>query len=161
LKPTADLAKQLQSERWFAALPENTVEDKKMKEVFRLSCVGCHNHNFTFRTKFDEKGWREIIAVMSRIGSYGYNSRANRAAGKKMEYFGDRLAAYLAKAWGPGPSPMKLTPRPRPTGDSTLVVIKEYDGPEPGYGLPLFNDGSDWSQGAVDYIDEQHLHTMN
>ena len=163
LKPLQEFEAQLSGDVWYAALPETTREDKRMKEVFRLACMGCHSQNFTLITRFDQKGWKDIITVMSRIGSYGYGdpvAAAKRPPNPLMVRFGDSLAAYLAKVRGPGPSPMKFTPR-RPKGDSTLMVVREYDGPEPGFGLPLYNDGSDWSQGAPDFMDEAHHHTMN
>lgn len=163
LKPLDDFAIQASGDVWFAALPETTREDKRMKEVFRLTCMGCHGISYTFLTKFDEKNWRTIIDVMSRAGGQGYGNpavAAKRAPHPIMVRFRDNLAAYLAKVRGPGPSAAKLTPR-RATGDSARAVIREYDVPEPGFGLPLYNDGSDWSKGAPDIMDEAHRHTMN
>jgi len=163
LTPLKDFEAQLSGNQWYAALPEETRQDRRMKEVFRLACMGCHSQNFTLISRYDQQGWKNIIDVMSRIGDYAYGDplvAEKRKPNPLMVRFGDELAAYLARARGPQPSPMKFAPR-RPTGDSTLAVIREYDGPEPGFGLPLFNDGSDWSQGAVDFMDEAHHHTMN
>ena len=39
------------------------------------------------------------------------------------------LAAYLARARGPGESAAKIVLRPRPTGETARVVFKEYDVP--------------------------------
>ena len=135
-----------------------------MKEVFRAACMGCHPQNFTLISRFDEAGWRNIISVMSRMHPYRYGTpeaAANREPNPIMVQFGDELAAWLAKVRGPGPSPMAFTPR-RPTGDSTLMIAREYDTPEPGFGLPFFNDGStDWALGPVDFMDESKHHAMN
>jgi streptogramin lyase len=163
LNALREFESQLSGHLWYSALPEDNQQDRRMKEVFRLACMGCHSQNFTLISRYDQQGWKNIIDVMSRIGSYAYGDpivAGKRSPNPVMLRFRDELSAYLAKARGPGPSTMKFTPR-RPTGDSTLAVIREYDAPEAGFGLPLFNDGSDWSQGAVDFMDEAHHHTMN
>ena len=164
LAPEADFHNQLTGSQWYAALPDGTREDRRMKEVFRAACMGCHPQNFTLISRFDEAGWRNIISVMSRMHPYRYGTpeaAANREPNPIMVQFGDELAAWLAKVRGPGPSPMAFTPR-RPTGDSTLMIAREYDTPEPGFGLPFFNDGStDWALGPVDFMDESKHHAMN
>ncbi len=164
LAPEGDFHNQLTGSQWYAALPDSTREDRRMKEVFRAACMGCHPQNFTLISRFDEAGWRNIISVMSRMHPYRYGTpeaAANREPNPIMVQFGDELAAWLAKVRGPGPSPMAFTPR-RPTGDSTLMIAREYDTPEPGFGLPFFNDGStDWALGPVDFMDESKHHAMN
>ena len=164
LAPEADFHNQLTGSQWYAALPDGTREDRRMKEVFRAACMGCHPQNFTLISRFDEAGWRNIISVMSRMHPYRYGTpeaAANREPNPIMVQFGDELAAWLAKVRGPGPSSMAFTPR-RPTGDSTLMIAREYDTPEPGFGLPFFNDGStDWALGPVDFMDESKHHAMN
>lgn len=164
LVPEADFHNQLTGSQWYAALPDGTREDRRMKEVFRAACMGCHPQNFTLISRFDEAGWRNIISVMSRMHPYRYGTpeaAANREPNPIMVQFGDELAAWLAKVRGPGPSSMAFTPR-RPTGDSTLMIAREYDTPEPGFGLPFFNDGStDWALGPVDFMDESKHHAMN
>ena len=163
LKTRKDFELQLPADRWLAALPEDTTENRRMKEVFRLACNGCHTHSFTLATRFDRKGWDNILTVMSRIGAYGYGDPANAAKATPspiIEKYKEPLAAWLTIMRGPGPSPMKFEPRPRPRGDAALMVVREYDLPEPGYGYPLFHDGSDWSDGPVDFMDHAHHHTM-
>ena len=164
LTPTADFHNQLTGSQWYAALPDGTREDLRMKEVFRAACMGCHPQNFTLISRFDEAGWRNIIDVMSRMHPYRYGTpaaAARRRPNAIMVHFRDELAVWLAKVRGPGPSPMTFTPR-RPTGDSTLMIAREYDAPEPGFGLPFFNDGStDWALGPVDFMDESKHHAMN
>ena len=63
---------QLPGDRWVAALPEDTPEDRRMKTVFRSMCGGCHSQNTALLTRFDEQGWLNIITVMSRIATSGY-----------------------------------------------------------------------------------------
>jgi streptogramin lyase len=161
LKTTQDFTAQLPGDVWSVALTEDTPQDRKMKEVFRMACVGCHAQNFTLQNRFDAAGWEKIIEVMSRTGIYGPGPGEDAAPNPLMQYYKKELAAYLAKNRGPGPSPMKFKPRPRPTGESTLMVVTDYDAPSQGFGLPLFNDGSDWSQGAPDKLDDAHHHVIN
>ena len=47
---------QLPGDRWVAALPEDTAEDRRMKTVFRSMCGGCHSQNTALLTRFDEQG---------------------------------------------------------------------------------------------------------
>jgi streptogramin lyase len=132
-----------------------------MKEVFRLSCGGCHNQNMALKDRLDEHGWKTMIELMSRIATSGYGSSDDADPNPLFEYYKDELAAYLAKARGPAPSTMKLTPRPRPRGDETLVVIREYDTVQPGTGLPLFDDGSLWQLGAPAKLDVKNHHSID
>jgi streptogramin lyase len=64
-----------------------------------------------------------------------------------IDFHQKELAAYLARARGPGDSSMKFNLRPRPTGEAARVVFKEYDFPLEG-GHVASNDGSDWSLGT-------------
>ena len=160
---------QLPGDRWVAALPEDTPEDLRMKTVFRSMCGGCHSQNTALLTRFDEQGWLNIITVMSRIATSGYVAspmspglaREDRAPSPLMDYYKERLAAYLAKVRGPGPSLMHFEPRPRPTGDAVLVVIREYDTPGQGYGLPDWESGSNWIEGAPSKTNRTNHHAMD
>lgn len=160
---------QLPGDRWVAALPEDTPEDRRMKTVFRSMCGGCHSQNTALLTRFDEQGWRNIISVMSRIATSGYVAspmsaglaREDRPPSPLMDYYKERLAAYLAKVRGPGPSPLRFEPRPRPTGDAILAVIREYDTPGQGYGLPDWENGSNWIEGAPSKTNRANHHAMD
>ena len=160
---------QLPGDRWVAALPEDTPEDRRMKTVFRSMCGGCHSQNTALLTRFDEQGWLNIISVMSRIATSGYVAspmspglaQEDRPPSPLMDYYKERLAAYLARVRGPGPSPMNFVPRPRPTGDAILVVIREYDTPGQGYGLPDWENGSNWIEGAPSKTNRANHHAMD
>lgn len=161
MKPIKDFSLQLRGDEWVASLPEAAYQDKKMKEVFRMSCGGCHNQNMAMKDRLDEKGWKNIIDLMSRIQTSGYGSSEDAVPNPLFQYYRDDLAKYLAKVRGPGPSTAKLTARRRPRGDETLVVIREYDTVQPGTGLPLFDDGSDWSLGAPSKLDIKNHHSID
>ena len=75
-----------------------------------------------------------------------------------MERNQKELAAYLARARGPGETSMKFTPRPRPTGEAARAVWKIYDlplNPDAGIGTKYNdNDGTDWSLGNPSKLGE-------
>src|SRR5262249_10158968 len=51
LKTLANFEAQLTGSEWMASLPEDTPENRKMKEVFRYACNGCHTQNFSLLTR--------------------------------------------------------------------------------------------------------------
>jgi len=149
LDPIKDLTPQLRGPEWLAALPEDTFEDRRMKEIFRVQCTECHQANLPLQNRFDERGWFAVISAMEKAGYNGL-SPTNNNPPAVMRYHKAELAKYLARMRGPGPSPMKFKPPlPRPTGDAARVVITEYDVPpaDTGRELVLWN-GEDWSEGT-------------
>ena len=149
LNPIDDPTPQLRGPEWLAALPEETFEDRRMKEIFRVQCSECHQASLPLQNRFDERGWLAIISAMEKAGYNGLNAASTRAP-VAMRYHKAELAKYLTRMRGPGPSPMKLRPvLPRPMGDAARVVITEYDVPpaDTGRELVLWN-GEDWSEGT-------------
>jgi hypothetical protein len=149
LNPVKDSARQLRGPEWLAALPEETFEDRRMKEIFRVQCTECHQPNLPLQNRFDERGWLAIISAMEKATYWGLNP-ANNNPPVAMRYHKAELAKYLARMRGPGPSPLKFgPPLPRPTGDAARVVITEYDVPpaDTPDELVLWN-GEDWSEGT-------------
>ena len=159
LKPMQNFEVQLRGDEWVASLPEDTFQDKKMKEVFRMNCYGgCHSPSHALKDRFDEKSWKIMIDLMSRINTPGtYSTSEDRNVQPVLHYFKDDLAAYLAKVRGPVPYPLKLKPRPRPKGEETLAVFREYDSDAPGFGVPLYNDGSLWQLGPANKTDLKNM----
>ena len=155
LRPMTDperRVRQLPGEMLMAALPEATDEDARIKRVFRNSCTGCHTPSYVLQFRFDEDGWSKIIDLMKVVpnsGVYPANPKPNAI----IDFNQKQLAAYLARARGPGESSLKVTPRPRPSGEAARVVWKLYDlpmVPESGIGTAYqTNDGTDWSLGTT------------
>ena len=58
---------------------------------------------------------------------------------------------------GPVPNRLALKPRPRPQGEETLAVFREYDSSPPGFGVPLYNDGSLWQLGPANKTDLKNM----
>ncbi|MGH9255099.1 MAG: carboxypeptidase regulatory-like domain-containing protein [Vicinamibacterales bacterium] len=150
---------QLRGDEWVASLPDATPHDRKMKEVFRLNCFGgCHSPSHALKDRYDEQGWKILIDKMSRIATPGtYTLDEDRNVAPLMHYYKDELAAYLARVRGPVPNRLALKPRPRPQGEETLAVFREYDSSPPGFGVPLYNDGSLWQLGPANKTDLKNM----
>ena len=152
LQPLSDFVRQLPGNIMLSALPEETDQDKRMKRLVRNSCTGCHTASFILQHRFDEAGWNAIIELMKNANVYGtYVGKERKPAGI-LDFHQKELAAYLARARGPGESSMRFNLDPRPSGEAARVVFKEYDVPlDADAGLPANfrqNDGSDWSLGT-------------
>jgi streptogramin lyase len=152
LGPAKDYFRQLPGDLVLAALPEDNDGDKKMKRIVRTVCTGCHTPSYVLQHRFDEAGWNAILELMKHVNVYGIYQGPDHKATGVIDYNQKELAAYLAKARGPGEGAMKVTLRPRPSGEAARVVFREYDVPvDPDAGLTpeqIGNDGSDWSLGT-------------
>ena len=155
LKPLQNFEKQLRGDEVMMSLPGDTPHDMKMKEVLHVNCYGgCHSPSQIMKDRFDEKGWKAIINQMSKETSGGtYFTAEDRNPAPVLQYWKSELAAWLAKVRGPAPTALKYKTRPRPTGDAALAVYREYDTTKPGFGLPLYNDGSLWQLGMPNKTD--------
>src|SRR5262249_26679188 len=152
LNPIKDFVRQLPGNVMLSALPEETEQDKRMKRLVRNICTGCHTASYALQHRFDEAGWNAIIELMKNANVYGTFMGNERKPSGILDYHQKELAAYLARARGPGESAMRFTPDPRPSGEAARIMFKEYDVPlDPDAGLPsnfVQNDGSDWSLGT-------------
>jgi streptogramin lyase len=159
LTPLENFEMQLRGDEWVASLPETTPNDRKMKEVFRLNCFGgCHSPSHALKDRYDERGWKILIDKMSRIATPGtYTLDEDRNVAPLMHYYKDQLAAYLARVRGPASPTLTLKPRPRPQGEETLAMFREYDSSPPGFGIPLYNDGSLWQLGPANKTDLKNM----
>ena len=129
--------RQLPSEVVIAALPEATEQDALMKRIFMNNCNSCHPAGYALQFRFNEEGWSKVIDLMKVIGNTGVpGTQVNEI----IEHNQKQLAAYLARARGPGETSMKFKPRPRPTGEAAQVVWKLYDlplNPDAGVGTEV------------------------
>jgi streptogramin lyase len=145
--------RQLPGEMMVAALPEATAEDARMKKMFMNNCAGCHSTSYLLQFRFDEAGWSKIIDLMKMVPVTGVYPGPNAKPNQIIERHQKQLAAYLARARGPGESSMKVVPRPRPTGEAARAVWTLYDlplNPDAGIGTRYnANDGTDWSLGTT------------
>lgn len=153
LKPLKDYFLQLSGDQMMSALPEETADDKRLKQEVKHDCLGCHETSFIFQNRFDEEGWIDIMDVMKRETGAGVIAAKDQAPLPLIQYQEKELAKYLAKVRGPDESPMKPLLQPRPTGEAARAVVTEYDVPvdwswdHDVMGGVLTNNGSDWSLG--------------
>ena len=98
-----------------------------MKRILRTTFTGCHTPSYILQHRFDEAGWYAIIELMKNANVYGTFMGGERKPSGILDYHQKELAAYLARARGPGESTMKLQPEPRPSGETARVVFKRYD----------------------------------
>ncbi len=118
-----------------------------MKTQVRKNCTGCHAASYPLQHRFDAEGWSKVLDVMKHVNVLGVHFGADHKPTPNIEFHQKELAAYLARARGPGETSMKFKLRPRPSGEAARVVFKEYDFPME-HGHTRANDGSDWSLGT-------------
>jgi streptogramin lyase/mono/diheme cytochrome c family protein len=147
--------RQLPGEVMVAALPDETADDARIKKVFTNQCTGCHSPGYVLQFRFDEAGWNKIINLMKMVQNTGVMP-ANPTANGIIEHSQKELAAYLARARGPGESSVKVAQRPRPSGEAARATWTLYDlplNPDTGIGTKYNNnDGTDWSLGTTSKI---------
>jgi len=152
LKPLKDYETQLTGDQILASLPQDTPQDRRMMRVFRNNCTSCHQPNYILQNRFDADGWVSIMNAMRYFFVTGNYLDEDSPMQPTIQYFEKDLAAYLAKARGPGQTSMEFKVRPRPAGEPARVVFTEYDVPlDPGLAPELkypTNNGSDWSMGT-------------
>ncbi|MBW8861378.1 MAG: carboxypeptidase regulatory-like domain-containing protein, partial [Acidobacteria bacterium] len=145
--------RQLPGEMMVAALPEASAEDARMKKIFMNNCTGCHSTSYALQFRFDEAGWSKIIDLMKIVPVTGVYPGPNAKPNQILERHQKPLAAYLARARGPGESSMKLASRARPAGEAARAVWTLYDlqlNPDTGIGTKYNdNDGTDWAMGTT------------
>ena len=145
--------RQLPGEMMVAALPEANAEDAITKKIFMNNCTGCHASSYVLQFRFDEAGWNKIINLMKLVPVTGIYPGPDAKPNQIIERHQKQLAAYLARARGPGPSSMQVAARPRPTGEAARAVWTLYDlplNPDAGIGTSTHaNDGTDWARGTT------------
>src|SRR5436190_22889948 len=110
-----DWVRQLPGDEFLAALPGDTPEDYRLKTQVRKNCTGCHSASYPLQHRFDEEGWSKILDLMKHVNVLGVFQGPDHKATPNIEFHQKELAAYLARARGPGESSMKFKLRPRPS----------------------------------------------
>ena len=152
-----DFTPQLSGAEWLDSLPEETFEDRRLKEIFRVNCTECHSPSVALHNTFDEAGWLAILDLMEQSTYTGwlgdrrpppgdYEAGGGIYRDRTIGYHKEELAAYLARVRGPD-SELDFQLQPRPSGDAARVVVTEYDVPVDRLGELAWHDGSDWSEG--------------
>jgi virginiamycin B lyase len=127
LDKTKKLAAQLSNAEWMASIP-GTEEQKAPL----LNCVGCHTLERVVRSSHDADQWTHIVHRMLGYAAVSQPIKPQRLndperAGTPEQY--RRFAEYLATINLSGTSNWEysLKPMPRAKGQSTRVIVTEYD----------------------------------
>src|SRR5712672_1604121 len=99
-----DWIRQLPGDEFLAALPGDTPDDQRMKTLVRKNCTGCHSASFPLQHRFDAEGWSKILDLMKMVNVLGVYPRTDGKPTGNIEFHQNELAAYLARARGPGES---------------------------------------------------------
>lgn len=149
LNTVKDFSNQLSGSEWLEALPSESHEDRRMKEIFRVNCTECHQPGLVLQNRLDEQGWLAMIEVMERATYHGWPG-PNAPLRSTITYHKQELAKWLAKVRGPEPYPLKFKLHPRPSGEAARVVVTEYDIPTSvGKQERTIQDGSVWTDGIM------------
>ncbi len=156
LTALADFGAQLTGDQWFDALPSDTREHRRMKQVLFVSCADCHSLAVVLQNRFDQAGWRAIVRSMEEASHTGWTGRLDPKddqlgfLGAIIRHHREDLTTYLTEMRGPGPSPMTIAVPARPQGDAARVVITEYDLPIGERANELaWHNGADWTDGPA------------
>ena len=143
--------RQLPSELLASAFPEETEADANIKRIFHNQCTGCHTPGYRYSSSSTRPAGANHQSDEGHPELPGPNAKPNAI----IQYNQKELAAYLARARGPGETSMKFKDRPRPTGEAARVMWTTYDlplNPDVGIGTQTKynpNDGSDWNLGTT------------
>jgi virginiamycin B lyase len=129
LNPTKDLPDQLTDAEWMMSIPGT--DDQK---AALLNCTSCHTLERIMLSTHDANEWMHVVQRMMGYGAVSQPIKPQpmldrTRAGTPEQY--SKLAEYLAtinlSATDDWAYPLKTLPRP--TGDSTRVIVTEYNMP--------------------------------
>jgi len=156
LGPLVSFDAQMTGVDWMNSLPEDTLQHRRMKQVLFVTCSGCHGFDVILNNRFNEAGWKRLVKAMESADYNGYRGGDDIPAaqlnweGFVMRRYENELAAYLAEMRGPDPSPFKMKPLARPTGESARSVITQYDLPiQDRPNEDAWYHGDDWEKGEA------------
>src|ERR1700682_3096892 len=123
LPASAALESQLSGAEILWNLP-GTAEEKAM---LQKNCSGCHSWQQIFRNRYDEHGWRLIVDRMMHFSGTAIAVRNRKMSDPDPEY--ELLVKFLTRVRGPDSQDAPLRVFPRPRGQSTRIVVTEYELP--------------------------------
>ena len=138
--PQPVLESQLSSAEILWNLP-GTAEEKAM---LQKNCSGCHSWQQIFRNRYDEHSWGLIVDRMMHFSGTAIAVRNKPMSAPDPEY--NILVKFLSRVRGPDRKDDPLRVFPRPRGESTRVVVTEYELPQQ---LLALHDAAADSQGNI------------
>ncbi len=140
LPPSPELESQLSSAEILWNLP-GTAEEKA---TLQKNCSGCHSWQQIFRNRHDEHGWSLIVDRMMHFSGTAIAVRNRAMSDPDPEY--TLLVKWLSKVRGPGSQDAPLRVFARPRGESTRVIVTEYELPQQ---LLALHDATADAQGNI------------
>jgi len=132
LPPTSDVEGQLSGSELLWNLPGSAAE----KLAFARQCgPGCHSYQQIFRNRYDERSWGLIVHRMVHYGPatliLPHVERQESVEGPPpaSQQSEEMIVKWLARVRGPESKDGPIQPFPRPQGQSTRVVITEFEVP--------------------------------
>jgi streptogramin lyase/mono/diheme cytochrome c family protein len=151
LPATPEIQSQLSSAELLFNIP-GTAEEKS---VFQKNCSSCHSWQQVFRNHYDQRSWTAIVDRMTHFsgtslvvrvklpepGKGGY-TRPDATSEEEVH----TIINWLSRVRGPDSKDENYRVFPRPEGESTKVVVTEYELPQ--YLLQLHDAQGD-AQGNI------------
>ena len=124
LPASPELESQLSGAEILWNLP-GTAEEKAM---LQKNCSGCHSWQQIFRSRYDEHGWSLIVDRMMHFSGTAIAVRNRAMSDPDPE--AALLVKFLTRVRGPESQDAPLRIFPRPRGQSTRIVVTEYELPQ-------------------------------
>lgn len=140
LPATPELESQLSSAEILWNLP-GTAEEKAM---LQKNCSGCHSWQQIFRNRYDQRSWGLIVDRMMHFSGTAIAVRNKPMSAPDPEF--NILVKFLSRVRGPDSKDDPLRVFPRPRGESTRVVVTEFELPQQ---LLALHDAASDNQGNI------------
>jgi virginiamycin B lyase len=114
------------------------------KATLQKNCSGCHSWQQIFRNRYDEHSWSLIVDRMMHFSGTAIAVRNKPMSAPDPEY--TLLVKFLSRVRAPDGNDAPLRVFPRPRGESTRVVVPEYELPQP---LLALHDATADGQGNI------------
>jgi mono/diheme cytochrome c family protein len=124
LPASPELESQLSGAEILWNLP-GTAEEKA---TLQKNCSGCHSWQQIFRSRYDEHGWSLIVDRMMHFSGTAIAVRNRPMSDPDPE--AALLVKFLTRVRGPESQDAPIRVFPRPRGQSTRVVVTEYELPQ-------------------------------
>jgi virginiamycin B lyase len=140
LPPSSALESQLSGAEQLWNIP-GTAEEKA---TFQKNCSGCHSWQQVFRNHYDEHSWSLIVDRMMHFSGTAIAVRNKAMSEPDPEY--TLLVKWLSRTRGPDSQDAPLRVFPRPRGESTRVIVTEFELPQQ---LLALHDATGDAQGNI------------
>ena len=137
---------QLESQLSGAEILFNVPGSAEEKAMLQKNCSGCHSWQQIFRNRYDEHSWSLIVDHVMHFTGTAIAVRNKPMNAPDPE--AAMLTKFLSRVRSPEAQDMPIRTFPRPRGESTRVVVTEYELPR---NLLMLHDAALDAQGNVWY----------